>query len=617
MRASRPRSRAGRPRSKACRSSRSTSRPSPRRTRSGVTCTSRSSPRVRRFPNGGDAMTSVTVPETPEAPETRPAGDGGHRGPAAGRPAAGPRAVVRSLLQARTLIVLAAVAIVGYLAVVPLNSLLFSVGAAIVSLVTGTVLAYLNVRTDVPLKALFFAASMIPLIIPGILYTIAWILLASPDIGLLNAAIRPIFGRDLLDVFSIPGMIWVEGLHLSPLVFLLMVAAFRSMDPSLEESALMSGASPLKVFRMVTLPLVRPAIVASVLIMVVRSLESFEVPALLGLQNGIYVFTSRIYFTLRTYPVDLGSAGALASGLLALAVLGVFLSNRVGRGSRSYQTVTGKGFRPRPIPLGRLRPLMGVLIVAYFAVTVVLPLAVLLWASVLRFSQAPSQEALASMTLDNYRQLFGATAAGRALRNSLILGFGAATAVMILMAVAAWLVVRSRVPGRQLVDHLSFLPLVVPGLVLGLGLAFVYLRSPIPIYGTLFILLIAYVTRYMPYGMRYAVTSLQQISSELEESAQVSGAGWWPTFRRVLLPLMAPGLIAGWVYIFVVSFRELSSSILLYSPGNEVLSILIFEQFENGQFTVLSALGVIMVVTLAVLVTIAYKLGAKVGLRQD
>src|SRR6266511_3101966 len=231
----------------------------------------------------------------------------------------------------------------------------------------------------------------------------------------------------------------------------------------------MSGASRWKVFRMVTLPLLRPAIVASVLIMVVRSLESFEVPALLGLQNGIYVFTSRIYFTLRTYPVDLGSAGALASGLLALAVLGVFLSNRVGRGSRSYQTVTGKGFRPRPIPLGRLRPLMGVLIVAYFAVTVVLPLAVLLWASVLRFYQAPSQEALASMTLDNYRQLF------------------AATAVMILMAVAAWLVVRSRVPGRQLVDHLSFLPLVVPGLVLGLGLSFVYLRSPIPIYGTLFI----------------------------------------------------------------------------------------------------------------------------------
>ena len=166
-------------------------------------------------------------------------------------------------------------------------------------------------------------------------------------------------------------------------------------------------------------------------------------------------------------------------------------------------------------------------------------------------------------------------------------------------------------------DGLAFMPLVVPGLVMGLALSFVYLRSPIPIYGTLFILLISYCTRYLPYGMRYSVTSMQQISNELEESALVNGASWWQTFRRVLLPLLMPGLIAGWIYILVVSFRELSSSILLYSPGNEVLSILIFEQFENGQFTVLSALGVVMVLTLVVLVTIAYKLGAKVGLKQD
>jgi iron(III) transport system permease protein len=171
--------------------------------------------------------------------------------------------------------------------------------------------------------------------------------------------------------------------------------------------------------------------------------------------------------------------------------------------------------------------------------------------------------------------------------------------------------------GRGVVDQLAFVPLVIPGLVLGLALSFVYLRSPVPIYGTLFILLIAYCTRYMPYGMRYAVTSMHQIAGELEESAQVCGASWWQTFRRVLLPLLSPGLLAGWVYILVVSFRELSSSILLYSPGKEVLSILIFEQFENGQFTVLAALGVVMVLTLVVLVTVAYKLGAKVGLKQD
>ena len=497
------------------------------------------------------------------------------------------------------------------------NSLWFAIGSAVLSLVVGTTLAYLNVRTDVPFKALFFAASIIPLIIPGILYTIAWIFLASPDIGLLNKAVEPVLGPGFFDVFTIWGMIWVEGLHLSPIVFLLMVAAFRSMDPSLEESALMCGASRLQVFRRITIPLTRPAIVAGVLIMTVRSLESFEVPALLGLQNGTYVFTSRIYFVLRSYPPDLAAAGSLALGLLVLAMIGVAISHIAGRSGKTFQTVTGKGFRPRPMDLGRWRPVAGVGIVLYFFFTVVGPLFVLLYTSLLTFYQPPSIAAVKSMSLDNYRQLLHLSQAMTALKNSLFLGIASATLVMAGMAIAAWIVARSRIPGRQLIDQFAFVPLVIPGLVLGLALSFVYLRSPIPIYGTIFILLIAYCTRYMPYGMRYAITSMHQISAELEESAQVSGASWWQTFRRVLLPLLAPGLLAGWIYILVVSFRELSSSILLYSPGNEVLSILIFEQYENGQFTVLSALGVAMVLTLVVLVTIAYKLGAKVGLKQD
>lgn len=550
----------------------------------------------------------------------------------------------------KLLVTAAVVAVIGYLALVPLyylfwgtffgaegftldgfataygdarigsligNSLWFAVGAAILSLAVGTALAYLQVRTDVPFKALFFAASIIPLIIPGILYTIAWIFLASPDIGLLNKVLEPIFGSGAINIFTVWGMIWVEGLHLSPIVFLLMVAAFRSMDPSLEESALMCGATRMQVFRRVTVPLIRPAIGAAVLIMTVRGLESFEVPALLGLQNGIYVFTSRIYFVLRTYPPDLAAAGALALGLLVLAMVGVAISNFAGRAAKNYQTVTGKGFRPRPMRLGRWRPVMGTAIIVYFVLTVVLPLLVLLYTSLLKFYQSPSAAAFRSMSLDNFAHLLHLDKAMTALKNSLILGVGTATLVMAGMAIAAWVVVRSKVPGRMIVDQLSFLPLVIPGLVLGLALSFVYLRSPVPIYGTLFILLIAYVTRYMPYGMRYAVTSMQQISAELEESAHVSGASWWQTFRRVLLPLLAPGLMAGWIYILVVSFRELSSSILLYSPGNEVLSILIFEQYENGEFTVLSALGVLMVLTLVVLVTVAYKLGAKIGLRQD
>lgn len=497
------------------------------------------------------------------------------------------------------------------------NSIWFASGSALLSLVVGTTLAFLNVRTDVPFKGLFFAASIIPLVIPGILYTVAWIFLASPDIGLVNFALEPIFGPGAVNIYSVWGMIWVEGLHLSPITFLFMVAAFRSQDPSLEESALMSGASRVTVLRKITVPLLRPAIAASVLIMSVRALESFEVPALLGLQEGIYVFTSKIYFMLRTYPQDLNGAGALALGLLAIAALGMLLEHAFSRGAKAYQTVTGKGFRPRPIELGKWRPMAGVAIIGYFLVTVILPMLMLIYTSLLPYYQRPSGAAFGSMSLDNYAALLDMSTAATALKNSLLLGAASATLVMIFMAIAAWIVVRSNVPGRKMLDLLSFAPLVIPGLVLGLALQFVYLRSPIPIYGTIWILLIAYVTRYMPYGMRYAVTSMQQISSELEESAAVSGATWWQVFRRVLLPLLMPGLLAGWIYIFVVSFRELSSSILLYSSGNEVLSILIWEQFENGKFTTLAAIGVVMVAVLMVLVSIAYKLGAKVGLQQN
>jgi iron(III) transport system permease protein len=202
------------------------------------------------------------------------------------------------------------------------------------------------------------------------------------------------------------------------------------------------------------------------------------------------------------------------------------------------------------------------------------------------------------------------------VKNSLIVGLGSATVVMLLTAVAAWLVIRTRLPGRWLIDNLAFLPLTIPGLVLGVALLSVYLRTSLPIYGTLWILFIAYLTRYMPYGMRYSSTSMFQIGRELEESAQMSGAGWWQSFRRIVLPLLIPGLVAGWIYIVIVSVRELGSSLLLYSPGKEVLSIVIWEEWTNGQLTQLSALGMMMIGALVILVGVAYKLGAKVGVRE-
>jgi iron(III) transport system permease protein len=555
----------------------------------------------------------------------------------------------RGLLRPQTLIILAATGFVTYLALVPLvyllwgtfydgvsptlrffveaysvhglgemafNSILFALGSTVLAVTLGTALAYLTVRTNVPFKRLIFTASLVPLIIPGILHTIAWIFLASPDIGLFNQILEPVLGPGFLNVFSVWGMMFVEGLHLSPLVFLLMFASFRSMDPSLEESALMSGARLPTVLRRVTLPLAKPALFASVLVMAVRSLEAFEVPALLGIPDGIWVFTSRIWRVLTQYPIDYGQAGAYAFSLLVITSIGVFWHSRLTKRSKSFQTVTGKGFRPQPMDLGKYRLPATAFVLCYFLIAVLAPMLILVYASMQPFYSVPTLSTLQNLTLDNYAYTLTNEQALGAAKNSFLLGIGSATGVMFVMAIVSWLVVRTKVPGRWIVDNLSFLPLAIPGLVLGVALLFVYLRFPMPIYGTIWILFIAYFTRYMPYGMRYASTSMHQISGELEESAQTSGATWWQTFRRVNLPLLMPGLVAGWIYILMVSVRELSSSILLYSPGNEVLSILIWEQWENGQVTELSALGVLMVIALIVLVAVAHRLGAKVGVRE-
>ncbi len=559
--------------------------------------------------------------------------------------------LVRRLLSARNVIVLGVVAIVAYLGAVPLgfllwqtfvrggdltfanfrdaytsvgigemmgNSLAFAFGSTAVALTIGSVLAYLIVRTDVPGKPLMFAASLVPLIIPGILHTIAWVFILDPNIGVGNKwVIQPLDGNHPFNVFSIPGMIVIEGLHLAPLVFLLMVAALRSMDPSLEESAIMSGASLPTVFRRITLPLVRPALYAAALIMVVRGLESFEVPAVVGLRNHIWVYTSRIWQALNDAVPNYGQAGALAMTLLVLTAVGVGLQSFLSRRGRRFQTITGKGFRPHPVRLGAWRIPATLFIIVYFLISVVLPLLVLFYASTQRFYSPPSRATLSHMSFGNYPLEWRDPVLRHAVVNSLYIGLGAATAVMLLTAVASWFVVRTRMPGRFIIDNLAFMPLAIPGLVLGVSLLFVYLRTSwLPIYGTLWILFVAYLTRYMPYGMRYSSTSMFQIGRELEESAQMSGAGWWHTFRRIILPLLAPGLVAGWIYILIVSFRELGASVLLYSPGKEVLSIVIWEQWRDGLLTQVAALGVMLIGALVVLVAIAYKLGARIGVRE-
>ncbi|MGZ5032218.1 MAG: ABC transporter permease [Usitatibacter sp.] len=498
------------------------------------------------------------------------------------------------------------------------NSVKFAVGASFFAFVIGTGLAWMNERTNTPFKSLFYALSIIPLIIPGILFTVAWILLASPKIGIVNLVLKTGFGVDepLFDIYSMPGMIWVDGLHYSPMAFLLMSAAFRSMDPALEESAMMSGANVLQVAQRVTLRLVWPAIFATILILFVRSIESFEVPALLGLPVGIQVFTSSIYQAVHKYPSQVGLASSYAVTLLAITTIGVYFQSRLSSRGSKYATMTGKGFRPRQIDLGRWRWFTAGLFILYFVLIVVLPFAVLLWSSFQRFYTVPSMQALHNLTLDPYRFILSYPNLTRSVWNSLLLAVGSATLIMLVTSVICWIVVKTKLPGRWLLDSVASLPMVYPGLVLGLAIMIFYLNFDIGVYGTIWIMFIAYITRFMPYGLRYNTTSMLQIHRELEESAQMSGASWGTTFRRIILPLLKPGLMAGWIYIMIVSIRELSSSILLYSPGTEVVSIVIWELWENGQYVELSALGVLFILALFFLVMVAQWFGKKFGIKE-
>ena len=497
------------------------------------------------------------------------------------------------------------------------NSLIFASGSSALTFILGTMLAWLTERTNTPLRSIFVPIAVVPLILPGVLESIAWIFLLSPKFGYLNVWLMNLFGLQSppFNVFSLPGMIWVHSVGQVPLAFLLMVAAFKSMDPSLEESAMMSGANTWQTLRRVTLRLLMPTAGSVVLILFVRTLESFETPALIGIPARIYVYTSEIYLAFNEYPPDYGRGGALAVGLLLLSAVGVWLYTRATKEGKKFQTVTGKAFRPRQFDLGGWKWVGFGFLTFYFVFVVLLPFLVLFWASFLPFFATPSWDAINKLSLDNYRYLGGFRPFWDAMKNSIILATMTATVAMALTSLVAWIVYKSRLPGSWVLDFLAFVPITIPGIVMGMSLILLYVAFPIPIYGTIWVLLIAYVTRYIPYGMRSASGSILQIHGELEEAAAASGASWWETFKRVTLPLLRPGLVAGWIYICIVSFREFSTSVLLATGESRVLSILLFTMFEQGQVTIVAAIGVLMIVTLLSIVAVFYKLTGKIGIQ--
>lgn len=499
-----------------------------------------------------------------------------------------------------------------------LNSIYYALGTCTLTFLIGTFLAWVSERTNTPFKKLFVVMSLIPFIIPGILSTISWILLLSPKIGLINIVVKDVLGLESapFNVYTMWGMIWAEAIHLYPLVFLLMSAAFRNMDTSLEEAALTAGSSTLQTFCRVTLPLMRPAMFSVLLINFVRGIEAFEVPALIGVPAKISVFTTKIFLAIHQFPSDFGLAGAYAVTLLAISTIGVLLYGRLTRKEERYATVTGKGYRPRVIDLGGWKYLtLGISFLIFF-LAVILPVFVLLWSSFIPYYGVPSRELMAKMTFANFQYIINYPLALTAFKNSFYLSVGSATLVMLLTSVIAWITVKTRLPGRALLDNMTFIPIAMPGIVLGVSLIWVYLTLPIPIYGTIWVLLLAYLTKFMPYGIRAASASMIQINKELEEASFTAGGTWFQTFRKVVLPLLMPGFTAGWIYISIIALRELSTSILLYSYNSTVLSIMAFDLWEGGQYTYVCALGVLMVLLLVAMAFTARKLGARIGIAE-
>ena len=491
-----------------------------------------------------------------------------------------------------------------------LDSFVFAAGASVLSLALALALAWITVRTNAPWKEVFELTAIVPNIFPPILIAIAWTLLLSPSVGLLNAFLKSAFdlSESPLNIYSMPGLIFVEGLILTPLAFLIISAALRGMDPALEESARTLGSTQFTIVRRVTLPLMRPAILAAGTLNFVRALESFDTPAIIALPARIEVFTTKIYReALAAYPPDYNLAATYGVSLLAIALVFVALYRRFTSRVETFATVTGKGYRPHTIDLGRWRLAASAGALAILTLIVILPVMMLFLISILPYYHVPTAETIKLATLKHYAYIFESERVYRAIGNSLFLAIVGATVAMFLAALVGYITVKTKVFGRGLLESLTFLPWAFPSTALAIGLLWAYVQMPVPIYATIWILLIAYVTRFLPYGLRSVSSTIVQIHKELEEASQVCGGGFWSTLRRILFPLMRPGLIAGWILLATIFMREFSLSLFLYTPETEPVGPLLYYLWLDGLTGPLGALGILVSAVSAALVAIAYR----------
>ena len=490
-----------------------------------------------------------------------------------------------------------------------LNSLILGLWTAVFSVLIGLPLAWAVARTNVPFKTLIRVTATLSYLSPPFLTAIAFVNLFSPNAGLINVFMRDVIGAHWLtfNIFSMSGLVLVTVLHTFPFVFLLASSALQSVDASYEEAAQILGAGKIRTALSVTLPLVLPAILSGTLLAFVNAIALFGSQAIIGLPARIVTLPTRIY-ALFDYPPEYGLASALSLVFIAVTVAALFLQ-RSFLARRSYVTLSGKGSRPQLVDIGKARWLLFGFALAVFVVAIVLPYTALIAVSV---SKSWGLDFWKGITLANYRFiLFEYDLTQRAIVNSLILATLAATFAVAIGAMIGWIDLRTTLPGRRFLDYAALIPLGLPGIVMAVALIQFWLAMPIALYGTLTILLLAYVGRYVPLGARAANASMRQVDPSLEESARILGASWGFTMREVTLPLIRPGLFAGWLLVFVPAIQELSASILLFSSSSITLAVAVYNLYETGYTEPVAALAIINVLIIAVAILVAKKLGGQ------
>lgn len=486
------------------------------------------------------------------------------------------------------------------------NTIVLSGAVALLSLILGAMLAWIIARTDAPGRAQLAPLLLVPLMISNLVTTLAWIALCAPNAGFVNVLARNYLSiRTLFDVYSVHGMVLVLVLHYASFAFIPIYAALRSIDGSLEEASYMLGGGPLRTALRMTLPLIWPTLAATFMMIFVFVSENFAVPTLLGSTSGFHTMATWIFYHMSVEPSKPALAATVGTTLLWIALAGTVWQRQIIARARRYETIAGKGSRHRVTRLGRWRYVATGLVVFYLFLAVLLPYLTLIFASFLKFVTPRLSPAL--LTSANYMKLLSWDYV-LPIRNSMmlaILGGGGATLLYVFLA---YLIKRSTGWPGQIMDYLVIVPTVMPALVLGVGFVWTYIYVPLPIYGTMSILVIAYFARYVGQGVRQSRAAFVQVSEELPEAARVCGASPLRAFKEILLPLLTPHLISLWTLLFIFIFMEISVTIVLYSATTLTLPVLLWSRMVGGDQTEAFTVAVLQATIVFVVLYVANRL---------